>query len=111
MSIPKSKGPLEKEIEKKVCDYARKKGFYVRKFTSPCARAVPDRLFIRQGVAFFIEFKRLGEEPTPAQKIEHKQLREVGAHVAVVDNVAEGLKVIDWFLNKPVGEPTSFDLF
>ena len=87
---------LEKEIEKKVCDYAKKKGFYVRKFTSPCARAVPDRLFITpMGKVFFIEFKRTGEKPTLHQLREHRMLKEVNALVVVVDNIPRGLEVID----------------
>ena len=38
---------LEKQIEAKVCDYAKTKNVLVYKFTSPARAAVPDRLFIR----------------------------------------------------------------
>ena len=37
---------LEKQIESKVCDYAKSKGVLAYKFTSPARAAVPDRLFI-----------------------------------------------------------------
>ena len=37
---------LEKQIERKVCDYAKNKGLLAYKFTSPARAAVPDRLFI-----------------------------------------------------------------
>lgn len=60
-STAKKAKPLEKEIEKKVCDYAKASGMLVYKFTSPARRSVPDRLFIPEGKsAFFIEFKREG---------------------------------------------------
>jgi hypothetical protein len=55
---------LEKQIEKKVCDYAKERGMLVYKFTSPNRMAVPDRLFIcPDGRVFFIEFKREGQSP------------------------------------------------
>ena len=48
---------LEKQIEAKVCDYAKERGLLVYKFTSPNRMAVPDRMFIRpDGKVFFIEF-------------------------------------------------------
>ena len=50
--------PLEKDIEAKVCLYARDKGMLTYKFTSPARAAVPDRMFIYKGRVFFIEFKR-----------------------------------------------------
>jgi hypothetical protein len=87
---------LEKEIEKKVCDYAKKKGFYVRKFTSPCARAVPDRLMIAPGgYVLFVEFKREGQVPTLAQLHEHKHITRVGGNVKVISSVESGCRLID----------------
>lgn len=88
--------PLEKDIEGKVCKYARDKGFLAYKFTSPNRAAVPDRLFITpQGVHFFIEFKRAGQKPTGPQQREHETLRKNKALVFVVDNVTEGKGIID----------------
>jgi len=87
---------LEKQIERKVCDHAKAQGMLVYKFSSPNKSAVPDRLFVtRVGTIFFIEFKRGGEEPTPAQKREHERLRGNNAMVYVVDNVDTGKFVID----------------
>lgn len=86
---------LEKDIEKKVCDYAREKGFLAYKFTSPQRAAVPDRLFIRNGMVFFIEFKRGGQKPTPAQHREHMRLTEQGMRVYVIDNVDDGKALVD----------------
>jgi hypothetical protein len=87
---------LEKEIESKVCDYARSKGVLAYKFTSPARAAVPDRMFIRQdGLVWFCEFKREGQKPTPAQEREHTRLREHKVNVFVIDNVSEGKLMID----------------
>ena len=87
---------LEKQIEAKVCDYARSKGVLVYKFTSPARAAVPDRLFIRpDGLIWFCEFKRTGQKPTEAQEREHQRLRQYKVSVFVVDNVADGIFMID----------------
>lgn len=87
---------LEKQIESKVCDYAKTKGLLVYKFTSPSRAAVPDRLFVcPDGRTFFIEFKREGQKATPAQEREHQRLRGHKVNVFVVDNVTEGKFVID----------------
>ena len=87
---------LEKDIEKKVCDYAKSKGTLTYKFTSPNRAAVPDRIFIVPGgFVYFVEFKREGQKPTPAQAREHARLREQGCVVWVIDNVADGIKMVD----------------
>lgn len=86
---------LEKQIEAKVCDYAKAKGMMVYKFTSPARAAVPDRLFILNGRVFFIEFKRGGQKPTEAQEREHHRLRQQAINVFVVDNVDAGKECID----------------
>lgn len=85
---------LEKQIEQKVCEYAKKFGVGVYKFTSPARAAVPDRMFIYKGRVFFIEFKREGQKPTPAQEREHNRMRQHEINVFVVDNVTEGEFVI-----------------
>jgi hypothetical protein len=87
---------LEKQIEAKVCDYAKSKGVLAYKFTSPARAAVPDRLFIGpDGRMWFCEFKREGQKPTPAQEREHTRLREQKVTVFVIDNVIEGKNMID----------------
>lgn len=87
---------LEKQIEAKVCDYAKSKGMLTYKFTSPSRAAVPDRLFVcTDGRVFFIEFKRGGQKATEAQAREHNRLRGHKVSVFVVDNVQDGMAVID----------------
>ncbi|MHB1956681.1 MAG: PDDEXK family nuclease [Sulfobacillus sp.] len=93
--------PLERDIEAKVCDYAKERGMLVYKFTSPQRSSVPDRLFITpDGRVFFIEFKRGGEMPTPAQLREHQRLQGHNVSVFVVDNVVLGMGVIEEMLMK-----------
>lgn len=87
--------PLESTIERAVCKYAESKGLLQYKFTSPGKRSVPDRMFLTPwGEIFFIEFKRLGEKPTPSQLREHEKLRAHGYDVYVIDNINEGKGVI-----------------
>jgi hypothetical protein len=87
---------LEKQIEAKVCEYAKSKGVLAYKFTSPARAAVPDRMFIApDGRVWFCEFKREGQKPTAAQDREHTRLRQQKVNVFVIDNVTEGKNMID----------------
>jgi len=88
--------PLEKDIEKTVCDYAKSLGCLCYKFTSPSRRSVPDRLFILPGGkgVFFIEFKRKGAKPTKGQEIEIAKIRAKGVQVFVVDTKSDGKRRI-----------------
>ena len=90
---------LEKQIEAKVCEYAKTKNILVYKFTSPARAAVPDRMFIRpDGRIWFVEFKREGAKPTEAQEREHHRLRQHKVNVFVIDNVEEGKTMIDFMV-------------
>ena len=88
--------PLEKDIEKRVKDYAREKGMLAYKFTSPMRAAVPDDLLIcPTGRVVFVEFKRKGKVPTPAQLREHERLRGHKVAVYVIDDIEQGKRLID----------------
>ena len=97
---------LEKDVESRVCDYAKTKGMLVYKFTSPNRAAVPDRLLFSQIPEWLIpiiakyvrliEFKRPGAKATSAQMREHQRLRAVGLTVDVIDDVGEGKAKIDF---------------
>lgn len=92
----KNPNPLEKDIEKKVCDYAKSLKMLCYKFTSPSRRSVPDRMFITQaGVVFFIEFKRKGQKPTAGQEVEIAKIRATGIQCYVVDNVEQGKRIVN----------------
>lgn len=91
---------LEKEIEKKVGDYAKSKGCIYYKFCSPNQRAVPDRIIIAPGrPAAFLELKREGCKPTALQQREIQKLKDAGQRVAWVDSVAAGKLFVDKLLS------------
>ena len=86
---------LEKDIEKKVCDYAKQVGFLVYKFSSPNHVGVPDRMFVGQYQhVFWIEFKAKGKQPTPVQEREARKLSDCGFEVFLVDDVEYGKEVV-----------------
>lgn len=79
---------LESEVQKKSVDWARLRGYWARKFSSPANRSVPDYLFARftYNDKFAVEFKRLGKTSTDAQKEEQKKMREAGWDVYECDS-------------------------
>ena len=86
---------LEKEIEKKVCAYAKSKGWLCYKFPSPSQRGVPDRIYMKSGLIFFIEFKAPGKRATKLQDKVISTIILEDFTVHVVDNVAQGKNIVD----------------
>ena len=80
----------ESTIEKAVSKFAVSAGWITYKFTSPQHRGVPDRIFIRDSVVMFVEFKAPGELPTALQAHTHEIMKQHGAVVHVVDSVEQG---------------------
>jgi hypothetical protein len=64
------------------------------KFTSPNNKGVPDRLFIRDGQIFFIEFKAPGKMPTMLQNHIIGMMELAGAVVHIVDDVSKLEEII-----------------
>jgi len=83
----------EKAVEKKSCDVAKANGWFRRKLSSPGDRGVMDRIFIKEGRAVFIEYKRVGEIPTPLQRQVAAEMLDHGAEVWWTDTV-RGTKMI-----------------
>lgn len=81
---------LEKDVEKRCKAWARAHGWWVRKFTSPGNRSVPDDLFAKKfpGTSrkLAIEFKKLGGKSTKLQEDEQKAMREAGWEVYEIDS-------------------------
>ena len=89
---------LENDVEGDVCDYAVKRGWYHRKFSSPNHRAVPDQIMITaHGVVVFVEFKRPGKKPTGPQIREAARLQEKGQLVYCCDDIEKGKELVDLF--------------
>jgi Holliday junction resolvase len=76
----------EKDIEHWAKQLARNLGWWVRKFTSPAHKSVPDDIFAKNGRLFFVEFKATGVKPTELQLHEHKLLKLAGQDVYVIDS-------------------------
>lgn len=85
----------ESSIELRVNRYAKKLGWLVYKFVSPNQRGVPDRMYIKDGKMFFIEFKAPGKLLTPLQLVHRKQITAEGFMVFTVSSVDQGKCVFD----------------
>ena len=81
---------LERDIEGKLCARVKALGGTCEKFTSPGRRSVPDRLVILPGgQVIFVELKRPGQAPTPAQARDHQRRRDLGCDVRVISTEAQ----------------------
>ena len=85
----------ESLIEKKVSDYATEQGWLVYKFSSPGSRAVPNKIYMKAGKVFFIEFKSPGKKPTKLQLKTHERIKAQGISVFVIDDIEEGKALVD----------------
>lgn len=88
----------ESTIERNICEYAKKNGCLVFKFTSPGHRGVPDRMIIKDGQVLFLEVKREGQYPTLLQMKCIYQLREQGIDAEWTDSVDKGKALVTKFL-------------
>lgn len=84
---------LEKNIEKEGCEYAAKRGWYEAKLVSPNKRGWPDRFYARRGRIVLVEWKRPGEPATTQQLKRHRELREAGVEVCVLDNLEDAKRL------------------
>lgn len=89
------KRKLERNVEDRAVRHAKERGWVARKMNGLGFRSWPDRLFLpphserRHHLlvrAFWVEFKRPGEEPTPDQARVHRDLRARGEVVHVCDS-------------------------
>jgi hypothetical protein len=87
----------ESKVESHLVKSVEKLGGMAEKFKSPGRRNVPDRIIswpadIQPSNAYpavveFVECKRPGEKPTPAQHRDHERRRAMGFRVIVVDSI------------------------
>ncbi len=72
----------EKKIQATCAEYARKRGYWARKFSSPSQRSVPDFLFAKtidhRRVKFAVEFKAPRKKSTDAQTEEQDNMVAAG---------------------------------
>lgn len=87
----------ESAIERAVCEHAKGLGCIVIKMATPGHRGMPDRLFLHQGKAFFIEFKAPGKLPTALQLHWLLRIHEAGINCGWVDNIEKGKELVNQF--------------
>lgn len=79
---------LEKEIESKLVLLAKRHGCIPVKLLSSNYNGLPDRMILSPGEKVgFIELKAPGKKPRPLQLKRHKELRNLGFKVYVVDSI------------------------
>ena len=77
----------EKQIEKKLVKAVKEEGGMCPKLVSPGTDGMPDRLIMLPKARIgFVEVKAPGAKPRPLQERRHKQLRDLGFHVSVLDD-------------------------
>ena len=77
----------EKTIEQKFRAAVKAAGGLALKFASPGFDGVPDRLALLPGGRMaFVEVKASGKKPRPLQLARHRQLRQLGFRVYVLDD-------------------------
>jgi len=91
-----SKHKREKVAEKQFEEECFRRGFTALKMEVPGWRNWPDRqILLGFGYTFFIEFKRVGEEPNSGQEFRHTELRKKGYSVYVCWTLAEALEALE----------------
>ncbi|MED5845998.1 VRR-NUC domain-containing protein [Streptococcus anginosus] len=77
----------EKSIEQKLVKAAKSKGGLCLKLVCPGFDGMPDRLvLLPNGHIGFVEVKAPGKKPRALQLARHRQLRNLGFQVFVLDN-------------------------
>lgn len=89
----------EIDIEKAFCKYADKLGCKALKLIFLNKKGFPDRTIIcNGGRIFFIEFKREGKKPSPAQVIVRRMLESFGFEYYICDTKGQAESHLDNFL-------------
>ncbi len=86
---PTERKMSEKNVEKTAIRWARGHGWFSRKYSSPSRKGVQDRIFVKDGRVVFIEYKKVGNEPTDLQCDDALDLMDHGGEV--------------WWTNTPIG--------
>ena len=84
------KNRRESEIESWVRSRIESRGGRMFKFISPGTAGVPDRIvLLPDGVIYFIEFKKAGEQPAPLQQYWLDILAGLGFHAKVIAGMGQ----------------------
>jgi hypothetical protein len=86
---------LEKDVEARVCKWARERGWVAWKLWGFSQVGLPDRLFLHQfPVIVFIEFKREGKKARIIQERIGKELARRGFPWYSIDNYATAIQTL-----------------
>ena len=85
----------EKKVEKKSKDWAKRNGWHSRKWSSPGHTSVPDQIFWKEGRVVFIEYKRIGNEPTDLQCDEAEFILKHGGEVYWTDTLRGTKQILE----------------
>lgn len=89
----------EKQIEHALVMAVKAAGGMCPKLVSPGTDGMPDRMILLpKGHIGFVEVKATGKKPRPLQERRHKQLRELGFKVFILDGreqIPEILKEVE----------------
>ena len=89
----------EIDIETHYVKYCRNKGCKALKLILLNKKGFPDRTTLcPEGRIFFIEFKRKGKKPSPAQKLIRTMLQSFGFKYYICDTIGQAEKHLDRFL-------------
>lgn len=86
----------EVDIEEKVCKWAQENGWLAPKLQWLNQTGWPDRTFIKDGKAVFIEFKKPGGMTSKKQDHWIVQLLSHGMSVGVFDNAKEAIDFLHY---------------
>ena len=85
----------EKVLERKLSKHIEKLGGFCWKLFPIHITGLPDRLCLLPGaIIFFVEVKTTNEEPKRRQLYVHKQLRNLGFRVEIVDTSEQIKKLL-----------------
>ena len=88
-------GLSEKTVEKKSVEWARKNGWFTRKYSSPGQKGVQDRIFVKESEIVFVEYKRVGNVPTDLQCDDAEQLLRHGGAVFWTNTVRGTILILE----------------
>ena len=86
----------ERDIEHTLVTEAKKRGGIAPKFVSPGLSGMPDRLvLLPEAKMGFVELKAPGKKPRVLQEKRHRDLRNLGYRVYVLDRAEKVKEVLD----------------
>lgn len=105
--------PLEKLLEDKAVTYALGLGYLHWKMNALGSKGKPDQLFqTPYGLYFWVEFKRMGEDPTPLQRYWARQITTRRGLVYGCDNYEHAKSIFHNHLDPsavPIAGSASYD--